>query len=121
MLLWTMLLLNVTAGIGVLGQASPMIQEMFPGTVDVAKAAGFVGFRFLLGAARYALVPSASHARNVALFVAGYAVIMTMYGRRFRDHPRVFARRVRNARGGRHPWGGCSLHGRALGCSDRCS
>ncbi len=31
-LLWVVLFLNVTAGIGVLGQASPMIQEMFPGT-----------------------------------------------------------------------------------------
>ena len=30
-LLWMVLCLNVTAGIGVLGQASPMIQEMFPG------------------------------------------------------------------------------------------
>ena len=38
-----MLCLNVTAGIGVLGQASPMIQEMFPGQVTVAAAAGFVG------------------------------------------------------------------------------
>ncbi len=28
-LLWTVLCMNVTAGIGVLGQASPMIQEMF--------------------------------------------------------------------------------------------
>ncbi|HEY4131022.1 MAG TPA: MFS transporter, partial [Gemmatimonadaceae bacterium] len=29
-LLWVVLFMNVTAGIGVLGQASPMIQEMFP-------------------------------------------------------------------------------------------
>jgi MFS family permease len=113
-LLWTMLLVNVTAGIGVLGQASPMIQEMFPGTVDVAKAAGFVVFLsfcnmlgrfvwsstsdyigrfatyaifFLLGAVLYSLVPSAGHARNVALFVAGYAVIMTMYGGGFATIP----------------------------------
>ena len=42
-LLWAVLLLNVTAGIGVLGQASPMIQEMFPGRVTAAAAAGFVG------------------------------------------------------------------------------
>ena len=32
-LLWIVLCLNVTAGIGVLGQASPMIQEMFPGAI----------------------------------------------------------------------------------------
>ena len=42
-LLWVVLCLNVTAGIGVLGQASPMIQEMFPGRVSAAAAAGFVG------------------------------------------------------------------------------
>ncbi len=30
-LLWWVLCLNVTAGIGVLGQASAMAQEMFPG------------------------------------------------------------------------------------------
>jgi len=35
-LLWAVLFLNVTAGIGVLGQASPMIQEMFPGRVTAA-------------------------------------------------------------------------------------
>ena len=42
-LLWGVLCLNVTAGIGVLGQASPMIQEMFPGRVTPLAAAGFVG------------------------------------------------------------------------------
>ena len=52
-LLWGVLFLNVTAGIGVLGQASLMIQEMFPArfphadAIQTAKsaaaAAGFVG------------------------------------------------------------------------------
>ncbi len=52
-LLWGVLFLNVTAGIGVLGQASLMIQEMFPGrfphatpaavAASAAAAAGFVG------------------------------------------------------------------------------
>src|SRR5262249_37972726 len=42
-LLWMVLCMNVTAGIGVLGQASPMIQEMFPGVISAASAAGFVG------------------------------------------------------------------------------
>ncbi len=52
-LLWAMLFLNVTAGIGVLGQASLMIQEMFPlkfahdtaaaTAASAAAAAGFVG------------------------------------------------------------------------------
>src|SRR5271167_3646671 len=44
-LLWVVLCMNVTAGIGVLGQASPMIQEMFPGRVSASAAAGFVGLR----------------------------------------------------------------------------
>ena len=35
-LLWGVLCMNVTAGIGVLGQASPMIQEIFSGRVTAA-------------------------------------------------------------------------------------
>lgn len=52
-LLWVVLFVNVTAGIGVLSQASLMIQEMFPArfphdtaaavTASAAVAAGFVG------------------------------------------------------------------------------
>ena len=42
-LLWWVLCLNVTAGIGVLGQASAMAQEMFPGRITAVAAAGFVG------------------------------------------------------------------------------
>ena len=38
-----MLCLNVTAGIGVLGQASAMSQEMFPGKVTADRGGGFVG------------------------------------------------------------------------------
>src|SRR5205085_2634752 len=113
-LLWVMLCVNVTAGIGVLGQASPMIQEMFPGVVTASAAAGFVGLLslanmsgrfiwsslsdyigrkatyatfFLLGAALYALVPSLGKAHNVVLFVVGYAVIMSMYGGGFATIP----------------------------------
>ncbi len=43
-LIWWVLCLNVTAGIGVLGQASAMSQEMFPGQASPpVAAAGFVG------------------------------------------------------------------------------
>src|SRR5271163_4483279 len=42
-LLWVVLCMNVTAGIGVLGQASPMIQEIFTGRVNAQTAAAFVG------------------------------------------------------------------------------
>jgi MFS family permease len=46
-LLWIVLFCNVTAGIGILEQASPMIQDFFrdggKSTVTVAAASGFVG------------------------------------------------------------------------------
>ena len=113
-LLWTMLLVNVTAGIGVLGQASAMIQEMFSGRITVQDAASFVvllsianllgrfawsslsdhiGRRatyaifFALGAALYASVPSIGRSGNVALFVGAYAVILSMYGGGFATIP----------------------------------
>jgi MFS family permease len=113
-LLWAVLCLNVTAGIGVLGQASPMIQEMFSGSISASAAAGFVGLLslanmggrfawsslsdyigrkavyatfFLLGAALYAVVPSTGRAGNVALFVTGYVVIISMYGGGFATIP----------------------------------
>src|SRR5262245_2170606 len=41
-LLWMVLCMNVTAGIGVLGQASAMIQEVFKGAVSPDAAATFV-------------------------------------------------------------------------------
>jgi MFS family permease len=113
-LLWAVLFLNVTAGIGVLGQASPMIQEMFPGRVSAEAAAGFVGLLslfnmvgrffwsslsdylgrqrtyavyFALGAALYALTPQTGQLGLVVLFVLGYGVIMSMYGGGFATIP----------------------------------
>ena len=113
-LLWVVLCFNVTAGIGVLGQASPMIQEMFPGIIGAAAAAGFVGLLsianmagrffwsslsdvlgrrrtymiyFALGAVLYALIPATGRARSVFLFVAFYCVILTMYGGGFATIP----------------------------------
>ncbi|MEP7347681.1 MAG: MFS transporter, partial [Gemmatimonadaceae bacterium] len=108
------LCLNVTAGIGVLGQASPMIQEMFPGVISASAAAGFVGLLslanmtgrfvwsslsdvlgrqrtymiyFALGAVLYASVPWTGHIGNVLLFVLFYCVIMSMYGGGFATIP----------------------------------
>jgi MFS family permease len=113
-LLWVVLCVNVSAGIGVLGQASPMIQEMFPGSISVSAAAGFVGLLslanmvgrffwsslsdyigrkavyatfFALGALLYSIVPAVGKAGNVVLFVAGYVVIMSMYGGGFATIP----------------------------------
>ena len=112
--LWGVLCMNVSAGIGVLGQASPMIQEMFPGKVTPAAAAGFVGLLslfnmggrfvwssvsdsigrkntyycfFLLGIVLYALVPTTGSMGSVPLFVAGFAIILTMYGGGFATIP----------------------------------
>ena len=113
-LLWIVLCMNVTAGIGVLSQASPMIQEMFPGVIGAGAAAGFVGLLslanmsgrfawsslsdhlgrqrtymvyFALGAVLYASIPSTGRAGSVALFVVFYVVIMSMYGGGFATIP----------------------------------
>ena len=113
-LLWGVLCMNVTAGIGVLGQASPMIQEMFPGRVLPAAAAGFVGLIslfnmvgrffwastsdfigrrntymvfFLLGILLYALVPTFGHMGSIPLFVAAFCIILSMYGGGFATIP----------------------------------
>jgi MFS family permease len=113
-LLWWVLCLNVTAGIGVLGQASAMSQEMFPGRITAEAAAGFVGLLslfnmagrffwastsdiigrkntyfifFLLGILLYAAVPSTAHMGNVVLFVLCYGVILSMYGGGFATIP----------------------------------
>jgi MFS family permease len=113
-LLWAVLFLNVTAGIGVLSEASPMIQEMFSGRVSSAAAAGFVGLLslfnmagrfcwsslsdsigrkttyaifFLLGAVLYGLTPQTGRLGSLALFVLGYAVIISMYGGGFATIP----------------------------------
>jgi MFS family permease len=111
-LLWGVLFLNVTAGIGVLGQASLMIQEMFG--VAVAAAAGFVGLLslfnmggrifwasmsdflgrkrtymifFALGAILYALVPTFGHIHSIVLFILAYGIILSMYGGGFATIP----------------------------------
>ncbi len=117
-LLWLVLCLNVTAGIGVLSQASVMIQEMFKGSVTSAAAAGFVGllslfnmggrffwssasdylgrkntyFIFLLiGAGLYALLPGIGMAGQMLWFIVLYAVIMSMYGGGFATIPAYLA------------------------------
>jgi MFS family permease len=132
--LWAVLFLNVTAGIGILEQASPMIQEMFPGLVTAAAAAGFVGLLslfnmagrfawsslsdvigrkptyavfFALGAVLYALIPATGQTRNVALFVAACAVIMSMYGGGFATIPAYLRDQFGTARVG-------AIHGRLL-------
>ena len=113
-LLWTVLFLNVTAGIGILEQASPMIQEMFKGMVKPSAAAGFVGVLslfnmagrfgwsslsdrigrkvtygvfFTLGPLLYIALPYAGRIRSVELFVICAALIISMYGGGFATVP----------------------------------
>jgi len=108
------LCLNVTAGIGVLGQASAMSQEMFPGRVTAATAGGFVGLLsifnmggrffwastsdfigrkntyfvfFVLGIVLYSLVPYFGGAGNLPLFVLCFLIIISMYGGGFSTVP----------------------------------
>lgn len=132
--LWLVLCLNVTAGIGVLGQASPMIQEVFKGRITATAAAGFVGLLslfnmagriawasfsdflgrkatyavfFTLGPVLYALIPFAGKIGSVVLFVACFAVILTTYGGGFATIPAYLA----DVFGARYVGG---IHGRLL-------
>ncbi len=118
-LLWAVLCLNVTAGIGVLGQAAVMIQETFGGAMTAAAAAGFVSLlsifnmlgRFFwssasdyigrkntylvffgLGAVLYVAVPIVgSGLGSLFLFVAAFSIILTMYGGGFATIPAYLA------------------------------
>ncbi len=111
-MLWVVLCMNVSAGIGILGQASPMIQDMFK--VTPAAAAGYVGLLslcnlggrffwssmsdivgrkgiyciyFIAGAALYASVPWTQGHGSVTLFVIATGLILTMYGGGFATIP----------------------------------
>lgn len=135
-LLWVVLCTNVTAGIGILEQASPMIQEMFNKRVTPAAAGGFVGLLslfnmlgrffwsstsdyigrkmtyvtfFLLGGALYVLLPftGVRHINSVALFVAIACVIISMYGGGFATIPAY----LRDIFGTMHV---SAIHGRLL-------
>jgi MFS family permease len=113
-LIWCVLCLNVTAGIGVIGQASAMSQEMFPGQVTAIAASGFVGLIslfnmggrfvwasvsdyigrkntyfcfFALGAVLFAVVPSTGAIGNITGFVLCFLVIFSMYGGGFATVP----------------------------------
>jgi MFS family permease len=111
-LLWAVLFLNVTAGIGILGQASLICQDMFG--VPAAVGGGFAGLLslsnmagrlvwsstsdltgrkamycmfFVLGAVLYSLVPMAQKSHNVTLFVLLTTLIISMYGGGFATIP----------------------------------
>ncbi len=111
-LLWVVLCMNVSAGIGVLGRAADMCQDMFG--VSAAIGAGFTGLLsifnmggrfvwssvsdftgrktvyslyFVLGAALYALLPYAQRTQSRTLFVICTALIISMYGGGFATIP----------------------------------
>ena len=115
-LLWIVLCTNVTAGIGIIEQASPMIQELFKGSIGPVAAGGFVGLLslfnmagrffwasvsdfigrkptyfifFAVGAVLYFFLPQtgADHLNNVKLYVAIAAVLLSMYGGGFSTIP----------------------------------
>jgi Major Facilitator Superfamily len=115
-LLWVVLCTNVTAGIGILEQASPMIQELFKGTIVPVAAGGFVGLLslfnmagrflwstasdyigrknnyyvfFVLGAVLYLILPrtGGDHLNSVILFVSIAAILISMYGGGFATIP----------------------------------
>jgi MFS family permease len=137
-LLWIILCMNVSAGIGIIGAASPMLQETFAGALvgtsalgylDLKKdaallaaaagvGAGFVGLIslfnifgrfawasssdklgrkqtyfifFVLGAALYVLASFAADWKILALFVACFCVIASMYGGGFATIPAYLA------------------------------
>ncbi|MFH1022172.1 MAG: OFA family MFS transporter [Planctomycetota bacterium] len=111
-LLWMVLCMNVSAGIGILGRASDMCQDMFG--VSAVIGSGFAGLLslfnmsgrflwssvsdftgrktvygiyFLLGAALYACLPWTQQTQNRILFVACTTVIISMYGGGFATIP----------------------------------
>ncbi|HEY6095302.1 MAG TPA: OFA family MFS transporter, partial [Gallionellaceae bacterium] len=134
-LIWAVLCLNVTAGIGVLGMASPLLQEVFAGRllglsasfneltpeqkVQIAAiAAGFTGLLslfniagrfvwasfsdyigrqrtyfvfFVLGFILYVSIPTLGQTGHVALFVAAFGIILSMYGGGFATVPAYLA------------------------------
>jgi MFS family permease len=115
-LLWLVLLLNVSAGIGILGQASLMAQKMVG--ISAPAAAGFVGLLSIcnmagrivwssfsdkigrkaayalyagVGAGAYISIPAAAASANLPLFVALFALVMSFYGAGFSTVPAYLA------------------------------
>lgn len=111
-LLWIVLCMNVSAGIGILGQASKMCSDMFG--VSAAVGGGFAGLLsifnmggrffwssvsdytgrqvvyriyFLFGAVLYCLIPLTQNIQSRILFVLVTALIITMYGGGFATIP----------------------------------
>src|SRR4029077_9784925 len=115
-LLWGILFINVTAGIGILAQASPMMQDMFHRTtleaadvvflISLFNAAGrflwasgsdVIGRRntytifFLAQLVLFLLIPRLAAPGNWAMFQASLFAVFTMYGGGFATIPAFLA------------------------------
>lgn len=115
-LLWGILFLNVTAGIGILAQASPMMQDMFLKTAIAAgivvsnislfnaggrffwaSSSDYIGRRntyiifFLVQIALFLLLPGWAGQGNWVVFETALFVIVSMYGGGFATIPAFLA------------------------------
>ncbi len=115
-LLWGILFINVTAGIGILAQASPMMQDMFKRTpleagavvslISLFNAGGrflwasgsdYIGRRntytifFVTQFFLFLLIPGLAASGNWWLFQASLFVVFTMYGGGFATIPAFLA------------------------------
>jgi MFS family permease len=115
-LLWGILFINVTAGIGILAQASPMMQDMFRKTalqagavvslISIFNAGGrffwaslsdYIGRRatyltfFAVQFVLFLLIPGFAASGNWALFETAIFIVFTMYGGGFATVPAFLA------------------------------
>jgi len=115
-LLWSILFLNVTAGIGILAQASPMMQDLFRRTplqaaavvslISIFNAGGrflwasssdYIGRRntytifFATQFVLFLLIPGLAAQGSLGLFEASLFLVMTMYGGGFATIPAFLA------------------------------
>ena len=116
LLLWGILFINVTAGIGILAQASPMMQDMFHRTpleaaaivslISIFNASGrfvwasasdYIGRRntytifFVAQLAIFLLIPGLAASGNWIAFEAALFAVFTMYGGGFATIPAFLA------------------------------
>lgn len=115
-LLWTILFINVSAGIGVLSQASPMTQDLFTKTAAEAgyvvslislfnlagrffwaSASDYIGRRntyivfFVVQFGLFLLIPFLAASGNYIGFLASWSIVYTMYGGGFSTIPAFLA------------------------------
>lgn len=115
-LLWGILFINVTAGIGILAQASPIVQDIFGRTPEDAatfvlllsifnligrffwaSSSDFLGRRstyaifFIVQVALFLLIPRLAGGGEWALFQASLFIVVSMYGGGFATIPAFLA------------------------------